>query len=228
MSSNPISRSSLVDAAANRMREEIAAGRWKLGERIPTEPCLAEMLQVSRGTIREAVKTLAVAGQLEVRQGAGTYVRSVSDPADTLLRLRRASLRDNFEVRCALEVEAARLAALRCTGEGIERLRVFLDARGSWSDEEGKQSFIEGDLAFHLALVAEARNPALDGLYRWFSAAVSDTIAATTEEDLPEPDTAAHRAVIDAIATGNPELAERAVRNFMAPILAELDRLLKP
>lgn len=225
---NPIPRSSLVDAAANKMREEIAEGRWKVGERIPTEPSLAEMLQVSRGTVREAVKTLSVAGLLEVRQGSGTYVRAASDPADTLRRLRRASLRDNFEVRCALEVEAARLAARRCTGEDVEHLRVLLGARGTWTDESGKQAFVEGDLAFHLALVAATRNPALEELYRWFAATVSDTITATTEGDLPEPDEAAHLAIVDAVATGDPELAEAAVRNFMAPILAELDRLLQP
>lgn len=222
-----ISRSSLVDAAARVMREEIAAGRWKVGERIPTEPKLAEMLQVSRGTVREAVKTLASAGLLEVRQGAGTFVRAVSDPAETLRRLKRAGLRDNFEVRCALEVEAARLAARRRTEEAIAHLHSLLDARGNWTEGGEKPAFVERDLAFHLALVSAARNPALEELYRWFAAAVSDTIAATIEGELPEPDEAAHRAIIDAIAAGDPERAGQAVRSFMAPVLARLDQLLK-
>lgn len=223
-----VPRSSLVDAAAGIMREQIAAGQWKVGERIPTEPMLAEMLQVSRGTVREAVKTLAVAGLLEVRQGAGTYVRTASDPADTLRRLKRASLRDNFEVRCALEVEAARLAARRRGEEDVAHLYFLLDARGNWAEEGEKGAFVKRDLTFHLALVDAARNPALAELYRWFSAAVSDTIAATLEGELPEPDTAAHRAIIDAIAAGDSDRAESAVRNFMAPILAALDQLLHP
>ena len=223
-----VTRSSLVDAAADIVREQIASGQWKVGNRIPTESRLAVMLQVSRGTVREAVKTLAFAGLLEVRQGAGTYVRAASDPADTLRSLKRANLRDNFEVRCALEVEAARLAARRGSNEDVADLHSLLDARGNWAKEGEKQTFIERDLAFHLALVAVARNPSLMELYRWFSAAVSDTIAATLEGEIPEPDAAAHRAIIDGISAGDPDRAESAVRNFMAPILAALDQLLQP
>ena len=69
-------RTSLADAAANSIRTEIAAGRWPIGSRIPIEPQLAQLLGVSRGTVREAVKTLVSRGLLEVRQGSGTYVRS--------------------------------------------------------------------------------------------------------------------------------------------------------
>lgn len=218
-------RSSLVDTAANIMREQIAAGHWKVGERIPTEPKLADMLQVSRGTIREAVKILAVSGQLEVRQGAGTYLRAVCDPDDTLRRLKRASLRDHFEVRCSLEVEAARLASRRRTEEDIVRLHQLLEGCCRRPDDD-TAALVARDLAFHQALVAVARNPALEELYRWFSAAVSDTIAAMLESDLPEPDLCAHRAIIDAVAAGDPDTAEIAVRRFMAPVLAELETLL--
>jgi DNA-binding FadR family transcriptional regulator len=221
-------RSSLVDTAANIMREQIAAGHWKVGERIPTEPKLAGMLQVSRGTVREAVKILAFSGLLEVRQGAGTYLRAVCDSDDTLKRLKRASLRDHFEVRCSLEVEAARLAARRRTDEDVVRLHRLLEDCGRRSDHYDNAAFVERDLAFHQALVAVARNPALEELYRWFSAAVSDTIAATFETDLPEPDQSAHRAIVDAIAAGDPDSAEIAVRRFMAPVLAELEMLLAP
>jgi DNA-binding FadR family transcriptional regulator len=218
-------RSSLVDSAANIMREQIAAGNWKVGERIPTEPRLADMLQVSRGTVREAVKILAFSGLLEVRQGAGTYLRAVCDPDDTLRRLKRASLHDHFEVRCLLEVEAARLAARRRTEEDVARLGDLLAACYKREEGEDPAAFVARDLAFHQALVAAACNPALNELYRWFSSAISDTIAATLEADLPEPDQAAHRAIVDAIAAGDPDLAELAVRQFMAPMLAQLEKL---
>ncbi len=221
-------RSSLVDTAVNIMREQIAAGRWTVGERIPTEPMLAEMLQVSRGTVREAVKILAFSGLLEVRQGAGTYLRAVVDADDPLRRLKRASLRDHFEVRCSLEVEAARLAARRCNDEDVAALHRLLDACWGKRSEAGEAAFVQRDLAFHQALLAAARNPALEELYRWFSAAVRETIASTREADLPEPDEAAHRAIIDAIAARDCDRAEKAVRDCMAPVLVELEKLLTP
>lgn len=220
---NSVPRSSLVDAAAEIMREQIASRQWRVGERIPAESKLAEMLQVSRGTVRESVKTLAFAGLLEVRQGDGTYVRAASDPANTLRQLTRASLRDNFEVRCALEVEAARLAACRRGDEDVAHLYSLLDACSNEAEDGGKAAFVKRDLTFHLALVDAAHNPALAELYRWFSTVISDTIAATLEGNIPEPNIAAHRAIVDAIAAGDPDRAVSAVRCFMAPVLAALD-----
>jgi DNA-binding FadR family transcriptional regulator len=209
------------------MRAQIDSGHWKIGERIPTEPMLADMLQVSRGTVREAVKILAFSGLLEVRQGAGTYLRAVCDSDQTMRRLKQAGLRDHFEVRCSLEVEAARLAAKRRTDEDVANLYALLAA--CWNRSDGDTAaFLERDLAFHQALVAAARNPALEELYRWFSAAVRETIAATQETELPEPDEASHRVIVDAIAAGDCELAESAVRSCMAPVLAKLEKLLAP
>src|SRR6201995_2839803 len=111
----PATRSSLVASSAALLRAQISGGEWPVGMKMPVEAKLAEMLQVSRGTVREAVRSLAVAGLVEVRQGDGTYVRSQTDPTDMVRRLRHATLRDQFEARLGLEVEAVRLGALRHT-----------------------------------------------------------------------------------------------------------------
>ncbi|MES2071748.1 MAG: FadR/GntR family transcriptional regulator [Pseudomonadota bacterium] len=222
------SRSSLVDLAAASMTAEITNGHWPLGERIPIEPRLAELLQVSRGTVREAVKMLVSQGMLEVRQGSGTYVRAVADPASSMLRLKRAGIRDQFEVRCALEVQAVRLAALRHSQEDLAQLQALVTARGVYdvADEAARATFIARDLDFHKGIVAAANNAALSEIYQFFSAAVKETIASTLKNELPEPDQAAHQSIVDAIASGDPELAAAAMYAFMAPILNELERLL--
>ncbi len=221
-------RFSLVDSAAKILREMIANGHWQVGERIPVESKLAEMLKVSRSTVREAVKTLAHSGLLEVRQGAGTYVLTTNDPDEALKSLKRSSLHDLFEVRCALEVEAARLAATRHSKRDIKRLHTLLDQRGDWKTGDNKPAYIERDLAFHIALVTASGNPALKELYSWFSAAVSTTIEATLESDLTEPDMTAHRSIIDGIATADPDQAEKAVRRFMNSIFIELKQSIVP
>ncbi|QDL36190.1 FadR/GntR family transcriptional regulator [Rhodoferax sediminis] len=215
-------RTSLADTAAAGIRTEIASGRWAVGTRIPIEPELAHRLGVSRGTVREAIRTLVHGGLLEVRQGSGTYVLSNVDPSDSLHKLRRASLRDQFELRCALEVEAARLAALRHTADDLRRLRTLLDQRGSREDAQGAAGFIDRDMAFHLAIVDISGNLALVETCRFVSGYIRETIASTTGDGPPEPGEDAHRAIVDAIASRDPERAAAAVRAFMAPMIAAL------
>jgi DNA-binding FadR family transcriptional regulator len=212
-------RTSLADTAADSLRTEIAAGRWAIGSRIPIEPQLALLLGVSRGTVREAVRTLVSRGLLEVRQGSGTYVRSGFDPSSSLQKMRRASLRDQFEVRRALEVEAARLAALRHTAKDLRRLQTLLDKRGLPDASDAGAAFIERDLAFHLAIVDISGNLALVETCRFVSGYIKETIVSTMGTSLPEPDEAAHRAIVEAIASRDPDRAAAAVRDFMAPML---------
>lgn len=215
-------RTSLADSAANSIRAEISAGRWAVGSRIPIEPQLAQLLGVSRGTVREAVKTLVSHGLLEVRQGSGTYVRSGFDPSASLQKMRRASLLDQFEVRRALEVEAARLAAVRHTAKDLRRLNTMLDKRGTPDASDNGAGFIERDLAFHLAIVDMSGNLALAETCRFITGYIKETIASTMGSTLPEPDEAAHRAIVQGIASGDPDIAAAAVREFMAPMINAL------
>src|SRR5690606_25971366 len=99
------------------------------------------MLGVSRGTVREAVRVLVSQGYLETRQGSGTYVLSTADTTRPLTMARRAGLRDQFEARMALDVQAARLAALRRTPGVIAGLRALLAERGNHEGRD-KAGFI--------------------------------------------------------------------------------------
>lgn len=220
-----VNRTNLADAAIDNIRAEIVSRRWKVGERIPNETELAAMLGVSRGPVREAVRVLAAKGLLETRQGSGTYVKSTLDVEEGMLRMRRTSLRDQVETRCALEVEAARLAALRANPDAITDLRVLLARRGEYEPSR-RSVYIQRDFAFHRAVVTASGNRALLEVYDFFSASISDVIQATVTGELPEPDMAAHIAIIDAIASGKPDFAAETARKFMAPIIAKLDRLL--
>jgi DNA-binding FadR family transcriptional regulator len=221
----PLNKTNLADTAIEAIRSEILAKRWAVGEKLPNEASLCAMLSVSRGTVREAVRVLVSQGFLETRQGSGTYVLSTTDSSRPLTMARRASLRDQFEARCALDVEGARLAALRKTSGIIAGLRTLLAERGNYEGGD-PAGFIERDLAFHKAVIAASGNRAMIEIYDFFSTSIAETIAATLDEAIPEPDMQAHEAIIDAIATGDPDKADAAVRGFMAPILSALDRML--
>ena len=221
----PINRTNLTESAAESLRAEILSGRWAIGERIPNETALTELLAVSRGTVREAVRVLISKGLLDARQGSGTYVRSTVDTSGALDRVKRSGLRDQWEARAALDVEAARLAALRHTPKDLDRMRGLLKARGTVADG-GREAFGRRDIAFHRSIVEASGNRAIVELYDFFTSAILETIHSTLNGDLPEPDDRAHAAIVDAIATGDADKAAAAVRSFMAPVLRELERLL--
>ncbi|HWT63615.1 MAG TPA: FadR/GntR family transcriptional regulator [Ochrobactrum sp.] len=220
-----LSRKSLAGAAEQSIRAEITAGNWRVGEQLPNEASLSAKLGVSRGTVREAVRALVAQGMLETRQGSGTYVLSAADTTRSIDRIRHTSLRDRFETRAALEVEAARLAAQRSTPATIRHLELKLEQRSKRPDDN-RADFVARDFAFHEAIVAASGNSALVAVYAFFSQSIRESIEATLDGELPEPDHDEHRAIVEAIASGNPDLAGEAVRRFMAPLIEELERLL--
>ena len=115
MTLGPLQPSPLVEQAAARLREQIAAGEWPVGSRLPGETTLAASLGVGRSTVREALRALAGQGLVRPRQGAGVFVTATEPAADLGTRLRRAAVADVYEVRMMVETQAARLAAARRT-----------------------------------------------------------------------------------------------------------------
>lgn len=222
----PVERLSLTETVVARLQDEIMSGRWALGDRIPNEAGLCEMLAVSRGTVREAVRAMVMKGLLETRQGSGTFVVSTVDPAESFARITHLSLRDRFEARTALEAEAVRLAAVRKTPEDIAHLRDLLTIRGEYSFDNA-DNYVENDFRFHQAIVALGKNQALIELYAFFSTSIRETILSTLDGPLIEPDMEAHAKIIDAINTGDPHIAANALRDFMKPMMMQIDELLR-
>lgn len=216
-------RRSLVESTMELIRAQIEGGAWKVGERIPKEQELADMLQVGRNTVREAIRVLSHANVLEVRQGDGTYVRSNVDPAEVMRRVGRSSLRDHFELRAMLETEAARLAAIHRTKADVALLRRLLTERGKQHDHEAREAFVDADLGFHSAIARISGNTALAELYRYFSSMVRfNTLSALDRHDLPEPGQEAHAAIVDAIDRQDGEGAAIAARAVVAPLIEAL------
>jgi DNA-binding FadR family transcriptional regulator len=211
-------RGSLCDEVIERLRAQITSGAWPVGTRIPPESELIERLQVGRGTLREAVRALAHAGLLEVRQGDGTYVRTRSELAGALRRqIGRSSDAHVQEVRRALEVEAARLAAARRTDADLDACAAALADRdvlagraaelGRW-DESWARPWVAADVRFHQAVVAAAHNPMLLELYLEVTDALSSVLLGLVAD--PEHDLyleRGHRTLLDALRDRDAELA---------------------
>jgi GntR family transcriptional regulator, transcriptional repressor for pyruvate dehydrogenase complex len=221
-------RSPLVELAVSQLREQVLSGQWPVGGRLPAETELAQRLEVGRSTVREAVRALVHAGLLETRQGSGTYVRSLSPGADWEPRLRRAAVLEAYEVREALEVQAARLAASRRTDADIEALHACLAERDRARGSDA--AFVEADLAFHRAVVAAAHNPLLAEMFGSFAAVLREAlIAIRSDQAVQGPDAdAAHARLAAAIEAGDAAAAAQATHDHLDPTAANLRSLIQP
>ncbi|MEX5625868.1 FadR/GntR family transcriptional regulator [Pseudomonas marginalis] len=174
----PLIKRSLVDQALEQLRWRISEGRWAIGERLPTEPELAAELGISRNTVREAMRVLAFSGLIEIRQGDGSYLRSITDPLGAMRALSHCTLEQAQETRQILEVEAVGLAAVRRTDADLTALHEALKASAVLYHGD-LEAYISADLLFHKRLVDAAHNPALSELYQYFSAIVGAQLRQT-------------------------------------------------
>jgi DNA-binding FadR family transcriptional regulator len=221
-------RSPLADLAVSQLREQVLSGQWPVGGRLPAETELAQQLEVGRSTVREAIRALVHAGLLETRQGSGTYVRSVTPGADWEPRLRRAAVLEAYEVRQALEVQAARLAAGRRTEADIAALRETLARRTQARARARDAEFVELDLAFHRCVVAAAHNALLTEMFDSFATVLREAlIAVVTDAGLDDVNAdPAHGRLSAAIEAGDAVAAEHAVRDHLDPTATALRSLI--
>jgi DNA-binding FadR family transcriptional regulator len=201
----------LVQATINLLREQVTAGFWPVGSRIPTESELARQLGVSRNTLREAVRALIHAGLLEARQGLGTFVLAVDGVERTLTQfLGEGALVEVLEVRRGLEVEAAGLAALRRDANDLDQMRRALDREDEAIMAEAWSRVVDADLDFHVAIAVATRNPVLLRLYQSFYDAVRGSLGATVGQVARRSVRTMHVPLMRAIEAGDAAGARRA------------------
>jgi len=203
---------SVTDEAIARIREMIAEGRLKPGDRLPKEADLAALLGLSRNSLREAVRALSLIHVLDVRQGDGTYVTGLEperllEAVGFMVELRHdTSLLEVFEVRRLLEPAATARAAELISAEQLAELeQELLRAEGAHSVEE----LVAHDLDFHRMIVQAAGNQVLSALLVQLN---SPTVRARvwrglTQEGALERTLAEHRGLVAALRAGRADLA---------------------
>jgi DNA-binding FadR family transcriptional regulator len=197
----------LVLQVSERFRAQIESGAWPRGSRIPGENQLALELGVSRGTVREALRSLSLTGLLEPRVGDGTYVRATNEISGVLVRDElSASLTHVLDARAGIEAAAARLAAARPSADSLAALSAALESRAAAGDLD---AFVAADADFHRGVVVASGNPLLLRLYDAIAEVLTESIhrTATMPEDHRILD--AHVDVLEAIRAGDPEAASQ-------------------
>lgn len=220
----PLRRHLLTDQAADLLRRRLADGEWEVGAKLPGETTLATELGVGRSTVREALRILAGQGLLRAKQGAGVYVERTSPVVAWETVVRGQAVAEVVEVRNAIEVEAARLAAARATAADVDAMRRALDRRAA-AFTAGDRAFVAADIDVHRAVVAAAHNAVLAELFETFVPRLTEAMVDMVDllgirRHDPGPDADDHRALVDAVAAGDADAAVRISRAHLDAMLA--------
>jgi GntR family transcriptional repressor for pyruvate dehydrogenase complex len=214
-----LTQEALYQRIANQVRDLIVTHQLHPGERLPAERELARMLGVSRVPVREAMRTLAAQGLVEIRRGRGMFVASSSveatvDELTKELLKQRDLLSELFAVRRLLEPASAQWAAARATEEDVDKLSRIVDemeAAGR-KDPPDYETIGERDTQLHVQLAEAAENRVLVRIMQ----AIQDLHREQLETSLRYRDRVHdtlhdHRRLVGAIAAGDPVEAREAM-----------------
>ncbi|PRY47821.1 GntR family transcriptional regulator [Knoellia remsis] len=223
----------VTDEAITKIKDMIVRGELGPGDKLPREADLAERLGLSRNSLREAVKALSLIHVLDVRQGDGTYVTSL-EPSLLMGAMefvvdfhRDHTVLEFLEVRRVLEPAATSMASLRMSEEDIAGLRTHLDAV---PEEPSVEELVKSDLEFHRLVARGSGNQVLCSLLDSLSGPTQRARVwrGMTQSNAVDRTIAEHRAIVDAIASRQPDVARAAATVHIAGVEEWLRTSLAP
>jgi GntR family transcriptional regulator, transcriptional repressor for pyruvate dehydrogenase complex len=211
-------RADSTEQVITYVRELIARGELRPGDRLPAERDLALELGVSRPTIRAGLRALSAMGVVVSRHGSGTYIPEGppmlgSEPLRFLAALHGFSREEMYEVRRVLEVAASGLAAERASAEHVAAIAE--EVASLFASIDDPQGFLLHDIRFHRAVAAASGNPILGALVEMVSALYyerrRETATRATDKNLRDA-ADLHRSIYQAIRVHDSDRA-RSIMN---------------
>ncbi len=215
----PLERTTLTQAAFERLIASILHGTWKAGDRIPPERELCQQLGIARTSLREALKAMELIGMLDGRVGEGTFVRPRSEFLSRPLLWAftgtdRKELKDIMEARTLIEEILAGLAAER--GSDAEILAIGQIVQRIRDGIEKGQSILDPDMAFHLAVGSAAHNEVLNNSVHLLRNILRHWIYQRhMVPNVPNKVLMQHDAIYEAIRHRDPNSARKAMREHL-------------
>lgn len=212
----------LSTLVASSITREIAQGRLKPGDQLPTEQALATTFGVSRNVVREAIARLRSEGRIWSQQGRGAFVADATNATVLTIdyeTLQRAdAFRNLFELRGMLEVQIAAMAATRRSDADIEAMEQALD--GMRTAPYGSVAWLKNDLGFHRAVAEATQNPYMGQFLVFVSERVRESILAAgnqqKSDDMARTTLGEHERILAAIKAGDAKGASSAMTRHLA------------
>lgn len=225
----PVRRLKVADAVAAQLEERITSGTYEVGSRLPAERTLAEQFGVGRSSMREALRIVESAGLVRTDHGVGVFVVRTSREAGiaSMMLLGDVSVVDLFQVRQALERDAAGHAARRRTEAAVKTLQDLITRMGRRTVTNSE--FVHMDAELHASIAEATGNP----LFLRFMRELEPLFITYSNRVIELPGRrkgahAGHKEIVDAIvrrrARDASAAAVRHIRSVEADIVAHIER----
>ena len=231
----PLKRAKTYELVVRQIKDEIFAGRLRPGDRLPGERQLSELLQVSRPSVREAIRILEALEIVRSRPGNGAESglvvstepsRALTDLLGIHVALASYSVPEVLTVRMALEVQSVRSIAGNIATTDVSEISDTLERMAD--PELDRTVFLDLDTEFHVGLARASNNTLLADLMAALREAVRKPMAEAFDSDAEWPDRAntlreEHAAIFEAVSRGDADAAEAHVRHHIEDFYLRVD-----
>lgn len=227
-----ISNKKVYEQVIEQIQDNIMDGTFKKGDKLPSERDLSETMGVSRTSIREALRVLETMGVVESRQGEGNFIcsnieKSLLQPLSMMFKLNEGSWSDIFELRNVLEIECARLSALRATElDYRELLDIIQKMEEETLNKNKTEVLVELDKNFHNLLSSISKNYLIESLFittsNLFEKFIEDARYKIISYDASKGSTNLlnqHKRICEAIIKKDEHMASEAMREHMEYVI---------
>jgi GntR family transcriptional regulator, transcriptional repressor for pyruvate dehydrogenase complex len=226
----PVTRQTLGHQVATQLASMVTGGKWRPGDRLPPEMELCKILHIGRSTLREALKSLAFVGLVQMRHGEGTFVAGEMDHlldrilAKGLIRSEK-TVADVCEARLVLETELVALSAERITDQEIGTLKALVEQMGDHVEADDL-IFEDLDLEFHMQIAASSKNPVLQQVMNPIRELVREWIRKSQQfPGLRLNAHQQHQSILEALIQRKPERARKVMREHLQTFLRAVSLL---
>jgi GntR family transcriptional repressor for pyruvate dehydrogenase complex len=216
-------RQKAYEQVAEAIRDQVFSGLLEEGQRLPSEREMSEQFGVSRVVVREAIRTLELAGILRVQKGAGggtfvstNYDKPLSSSIENLLAGGAITLDNLFELRLMMEAPVAEKAAKNPKSEGLASLDEILGISEKVRDDS--KALRAANMEFHRRLVAQAENPLLSVLCETVLAILVSAVEGQLNHEASKAVLEYHKQIVAAIKDGKAEEARSLIEVDLAQL----------
>lgn len=230
MNIKPVKKTSLSDYVVAQLKSMIVKQEIRIGDKLPNERELSQLFDVSRSSVREALRVLELQGLLN-RKNSGTFVQAdfseiIGESLTLQILINSAKYEDIQATRVMLERELIRLATTKRSEEHLSNIQKFIDQMEEAIKTKDKESFIKADISFHNEIAVAADNSVLLFLY----SAISDLIfkvqkRVAYDEDVLNASVHFHNIINQALIDQDLQRAERKLIEHLQDVEKRLHKL---
>ncbi|ARC84294.1 bacterial regulatory s, gntR family protein [Clostridium argentinense CDC 2741] len=228
---SPIKNTRVYEKVIEQIKEMIVKGTFKKGDKLPSEREMAESLQISRTSIREALRELEIMGLIESRQGEGNFIKNsfennLLEPLSTIFLLKESNPDEILELRNIIERGSVALAAERITDAELTEMELLLEDS---LKSDFKDKLVDMDINFHYKIAQASKNFLILSILNAISFLIEAFIKdirknVITKEENINMLIQQHRDILSALKAHDPIAAEKAMLDHLQYVNSQMKK----